>query len=175
MVEIPNIAEAKPNQLWIWVGGGGFLLCLFAGLISFLGISGFGIHLSEQTPVYAFIFLLIGMIACLFCMYYGTRLAKNREIALERRKANRPVSEPTQGDLEFWEEFKEGQPMTAKMLEKFSTAHDLKKTKNELLASLAYQRMEGWIRRGKAVEYGNAYYTREGFEQSQRDMTVIGG
>lgn len=166
MAELPDLASAKPNQIWIWVGGLGLILSLAA----MLGISGFGVEVGEHTQ-YA---PLIGIFVCIFVMYYGTQLARNREIAMEeRRKAQRPHSEPTEGDLIFLAQFRAADgKMSAKELEGLKTPHDAKKTKDELLATVAHLRMEGWIRRGKCLEYGNTYFTREAFENSQ-DMTVI--
>lgn len=163
---IKNVVKSDPWQRYGLTGQ----IFSVAGVISYLGIGFTGLELGHTSAHAPLIVILIGG-AYLFVSY---KLKQKKDIAAqeERRREARPKSEPTEGDQAFLEQFRAADgKISAKDLEKFRTPHDSKKTKDELLASLAHQRMEGWIGRGKCLKYGNTYYTREAFENS--DMTVI--
>lgn len=167
---VAEIAGDAPNQIWSRTGQIGALMSMAGGL-------GFGVNGDNIEPLTALAYLPILAFSA-FAMYYGGRLRKNLQIAqrnhdVQMRKSERSTSESTQGDEDFWKEFKANSPMNAKTLETLHVSHDRQKDSHALLSTINYLRFEGWVTRGKAVLYGNTYYTREQFKEKSRDMTII--
>lgn len=162
-----NLVKSDPWQRYGLTGQ----IFSIAGVVSYLGIGFTGLEIGHTSAHAPLIVILIGG-AYLFVSY---KLKQKKDIAAqeERRRSSRPKSEPTAGDQAFYEQFKGADgKISAKDLEKFRTPHDAKKTKEELLSTIAHLRMGGWIARGKCLEYGNTYYTRSAFENAS--LTIIG-
>ena len=164
---IKSVVESDPWQKYGVTGQ----VFSFIGVISYLGIGFAGLEIGHTSAHAPLLIIVVGGVY-LFMSY---KLKQKKDIAKdERRRSDRPKSEPTEGDLEFLEQFRSiGGKATVRALDGFVTPHDKKKTPKEKEATIAHLRMDSWIQRGKCVKYSNSYYTREEFEKSQQDMTVI--
>ena len=169
-----SLIGKKPNERWMFVS----VVLMLSGAAVYLGLTeAFGFKLnptSAHAPLVVMMFALgIGIYATVLAKT-AQIVQKNHELAMEdKRKSDRPKSEPTEGDDIFWSEFKQNSPMSAKQLESMDVKHDKDKTKAQLLATIAHLRMSGWIGRGKAVEYGNTYYTRDQYKDKLDNSTVF--
>lgn len=164
---IKSVVESDPWQKYGFTGQ----VFSVVGVLSYLGIGFAGLEIGHTSAHAPLLIIVIGGVY-LFVSY---KLKKNKDIAKdERRKFERPKSEPTEGDQIFLDQFRAaGGKMSIKELQEFVTPHDKGKTPKEKNATIAMQRAEGWIVRGKMVRYANSVYTREAFEDTQKDMTVI--
>lgn len=166
------LSQMKPNEKW-WILSA---FCIVAGVAVYLGVTelfGFKLNPTSAHAPLVVIILGIGIGAFATQLVKNAQIAqKNHELAMaDKRKSDRPRSEPTEGDEAFWEVFKAKSPMTRAELQTLEVAHDRKKTKEPLFGTVNFLRFEGYSYRGKAVEYGNMYYTREQFEN--KDMTTF--
>ncbi len=164
----PSISDLKPNQFWMVIGS---ILSVF-GAASYLGISGYGFEVGQHSQFAPLVVMAFGA----FFLYYGTRVARNREIALaERRKSDRPEFEMTPGLQETLDQFRvAGGKLNRKQMAEFCTKRDKDKNKSELLETLTFYRMVILQLIGKVVFYGGVWYTREEFEKTDSDRTIIG-
>ena len=163
-LNLKTISEMKPNEKW-WI------ICLFlviSGGGVYLGVTElFGLKINPTNQHAPLVLIVIGILVGI----YATILAKNREIALQnhslliadKRKKERPTDEPSQGDEYFFKVFSANSPMNQQALESLEVAHDKAKNKSQLLSTINILRLRCYAYRGKAVQYGNTYYTREHF------------
>lgn len=161
----------SPNESWTRVGQVISVISVF----SILGIGIGGLEMGETSKYAPYITLMSGF----FCMYYGGRLRKNLQIAVrnheldmaDKRKSDRPKSEPTRGQELFLEFIKPHLPVTVAELRELKFAYDEKRTKPELLIASKYQRMEFFVREGTIRKYGDQFHLRD----SPADETIFGG
>jgi len=161
-----KILGESPNEKWMVTGQ----FIIVVGVAVYIGFSGFGVEIGKATDLGPFVLMAGGVLS----MLYGTKLKKEKHVREQQHELRiaeqRTVSEPTEGDTLWWNQFKLEAPVNARELEALNLPHDRSKTKEQLLASLNYQRCQGWIYRDKIVEYGNSYDTKEHFDANPKTV-----